>query len=203
MKNYGLSIDFAQQCLHSIEAQLGVKKGAALQEARYSGPDAARKKQSDKNMTSYAIALHLLGKNLLHLSYLKESKHFITKAHFVITKMLTTAKKPDLELAIQVDMQSVLERLRAQEEEGPDASALKGGKRSLRKDTGALTDEDIERSLATIKSGLATVTEGQDSVQEKFREVEAEVQDLPGDHASQFKEEFRDVSGLAVIAKDE
>lgn len=30
MKNYGLSIEYAQQCMKNIEAQLGIKKGAAL-----------------------------------------------------------------------------------------------------------------------------------------------------------------------------
>jgi hypothetical protein len=51
-------------------------------------------------MTAYAISLHIIGKNLLNLSYLKESKHFITKAHYVITKMLVLERKSDLELAI-------------------------------------------------------------------------------------------------------
>ena len=39
IKNYGLSIDYAQQCLKSIEQELGIQKGQALQEARYNGKD--------------------------------------------------------------------------------------------------------------------------------------------------------------------
>jgi hypothetical protein len=119
-------------------------------------------------MTSYAIALHILGKNLLHLNYLKEAKHFVTKAHFVITRLLTLDKKPDLELAIQVDMKSVLERLRSEELAEPgQVTGL--GKKTLRKDYGPLTDDDIERSLATIKSGLASVTDDRDVVEERLK----------------------------------
>jgi hypothetical protein len=51
-------------------------------------------------MTAYSIALHVLGKNLLNLGFLKEAKHFITKAHYVVTKMLVMDRKFDLELAI-------------------------------------------------------------------------------------------------------
>lgn len=70
------------------------------------------REKNDKAMTSYAIALHLLGKNLLNLSYLKEARHFITKAHYVITKLVVGERKPDLELAIQMDMKTVLDRTR-------------------------------------------------------------------------------------------
>lgn len=157
-----------------------MKKGKALQEARYSGKDPEKQKFNDKHMTAYAISLHILGKNLLNLSYLKEAKHFITKAHYVITKMLVLDRKSDLELAIQMDMKTVLERGRLLAE-GGDPDEKKAGKRSLQKEYGQLTEEDIERSLATIKSGLATVSEGQDSAQEKFRQIEAEMLLLPDD----------------------
>jgi hypothetical protein len=117
-------------------------------------------------MTAYAIALHILGKNLLNLSFFKESKHFITKAHYVVTKMLLLEKKYDLQLAIQMDMKTVLEKTRYLAEvvadpAMPDQKAAQGGKgkRAHSKDPG-LSEEDIERSLATIKSGLATVSEG-------------------------------------------
>jgi len=79
---------------------LGVKKGQELPKTKYTGRDPDRMKDNDKHMTSYAISMHILGKNLLMLNFLKESKHFITKAHYVITKMLVQGRKPDLELAI-------------------------------------------------------------------------------------------------------
>ena len=41
----------------------------------------------------------------------------------------------------------------------------------------ALTDEDIERSLSAIKSGLATV-DGRDSVQEKYNEIGDELKKM-------------------------
>jgi len=47
-------------------------------------------------MTQYSIALHIVGKNLLNLNFNKEAKHFITKAHYVVTKMLVAEKKSDL-----------------------------------------------------------------------------------------------------------
>ena len=42
MKNYGLSIDFAQRCMKSTEKELGIKKGMAFKEALYSGKDLAK-----------------------------------------------------------------------------------------------------------------------------------------------------------------
>jgi hypothetical protein len=135
-------------------------------------------------MTAYSISLHILGKNLLNLGFLKEAKHFITKAHYVVTKMLLLEKKNDLQLAIQMDMKTVLEKTRYQAEvyldeaEKRKAQSLRG-KKKLVKET--LTDEDIERSLATIVSGLATISEGPDSLQEKVKEVEDEVRQL-ADH---------------------
>jgi len=50
IKNYGLSIDYAQQCLKNIEKGLGIKKGQALQEARYNGKELEKQKYNDKMM---------------------------------------------------------------------------------------------------------------------------------------------------------
>ena len=86
--------------MKSTEKELGIKKGMAFKEALYSGKDLAKQKTNDKHMTAYAIALHILGKNLMNLDFIKEAKHFITKAHYVITKMLLVGRKADLELAI-------------------------------------------------------------------------------------------------------
>ena len=150
-----------------------MKKGLALQEARYTGREPEKQKTNDKNMTAYAISLHLLGKNLLNLGFLKEAKHFITKAHYVITKMLVVDRKHDLELAIQMDMKTVLEKTRFQGEKGdPNEKRVwtKAGKRVIEKDThGPLTEAEIERSLATIKKSLSTVPETAEVVQEKHR----------------------------------
>ena len=77
--------------------------------------------------------------------------------------MLLLEKKYDLQLAIQMDMKTVLEKTRyvAEVVTDPDQKVAQGskGKRTHSKDPG-LSEEDIERSLATIKSGLATVSEG-------------------------------------------
>jgi hypothetical protein len=123
--------------------------------------------------------LHIVGKNLLNLGFFKEAKHFITKAHFVVTKMLVQERKADLQLAIQIDMRNVLEKTRylaeVEAEEGAGGGVKgRGQKRGLKKET-ALTDEDIERSLAAIKSGLATVSDGQDTVVERFNEIGEEL----------------------------
>jgi hypothetical protein len=61
-------------------------------------------------------------------------------------------------------MRAVLEKTRymadVEAEEGATGAAKgKGKKRGLKKEH-VLTDEDIERSLAAIKSGLATVSDG-------------------------------------------
>ena len=155
-------------------------------------------------MTQYAIAMHILGKNLLTLNFDKEAKHFITKAHHVVTKMLLLEKKTDLQRAIQFDMKEVLEKTRyAEAVSGPEE-----GKRKGKKDH-ALTDEDIERSLAAIKSELATVSDGQDTVQGRYKEIEQEMKDLSaeGDAGlSQFQEEFREIveaDGGRIVERDE
>lgn len=59
-------------------------------------------------------------------------------------------------------MRTVLEKTRYLADiEAEDGAQITGNKKkkSLKKET-ALTDEDIERSLAAIKSGLATVSDG-------------------------------------------
>ena len=39
MKNYGMSIDYAQQTLKDVERDLKIKRGQALQDARYAGKE--------------------------------------------------------------------------------------------------------------------------------------------------------------------
>ena len=84
-------------------------------------------------------------------------------------------------------MKAVLDKTKEQEK-------LKG---FVERDTHIqLTEDDIERSLATIKSGIATVmTEGKDSAIEKFKKVEAEVEQLADkERAASFKEEFKELA---------
>ena len=49
----------------------------------------------EKNLTTYAIANHLLAKSLISLHYLREAKVFLGKASTVVNKVLNT-KKLDL-----------------------------------------------------------------------------------------------------------
>jgi hypothetical protein len=104
--------------LSKIESELGIQKGMALQEVRYAGRELEKQQHNDKIMTQYAIALHIVGKNLLNLNFNKEAKHFITKAHYCVTKMLILEKKTDLQVAIQLDMRAVLEKTRYLQEVG-------------------------------------------------------------------------------------
>lgn len=60
----------------------------------------------DTIMTTYAICLHVLGKNLANLKYYPESKVFLHRAQYVSTH-LTTVPKPDLVQAINVDIKSI------------------------------------------------------------------------------------------------
>ncbi len=57
-------------------------------------------------MTTYAIALHLLGKNLANLKYIKEARVFLSKAWYVSINMLTLPK-PDLQMAISNDLNNL------------------------------------------------------------------------------------------------
>jgi hypothetical protein len=66
-----------------------------------------------------------------------------------------------------MDMKIVLEKTRyiAEVVTDPEKKLLQGkGKKSAVSKEPGLSEEDIERSLATIKSGLATVGEGQGAV---------------------------------------
>ena len=58
-----------------------------------------------------------------------------------------------------MDMKTVLEKTRYLTEMEANASGKDKKKRGASKDL-VLTDEDIERSLSAIKSGLATWSEG-------------------------------------------
>ena len=60
----------------------------------------------DKQITSYAISLHLLGNNLANLKYFKEAKVFLSKAHYVSLNMMHKPK-PELQVAINNDMNNV------------------------------------------------------------------------------------------------
>ena len=55
-----------------------------------------------------------------------------------------------------------------------------------------LTDEDIERSLHAIKSGLATLSDGKDSLQERYEQIGVELKNanIPDE---EYKEEFKDL----------
>lgn len=111
-------------------------------------------------------------------------------------------------------MRNVLEKTRyladVEAEEGAGGGVRgRGQKRGLKKET-ALTDEDIERSLAAIKSGLATVSDGQDTVVERFNEIGEELKQLDtgGElEFKEFKEEFKDIfeteDGAKLLDKDE
>ena len=62
-----------------------------------------------------------------------------------------------------MDMKAILEKTRSirdAEDTQKRRTLAQGKKLELKKDATALTEEDIEKSLATIRSGLATVTEG-------------------------------------------
>ena len=63
-----------------------------------------------------------------------------------------------------MDMKTVLEKTRYLAEMEAAVSGRDKNKRGITKEL-VLTDEDIERSLSAIKSGLATWSEGQDTVQ--------------------------------------
>ena len=95
--------------------------------------------------------------------------------------MLVLEKKADLQLAIQMDMKTVLEKTRyltEMEALEAKAAAARSGEASSKKKKLAkehvLTDDDIERSLSAIKSGLATA-DGPDAVQDKYMEIEGEI----------------------------
>ena len=159
-------------------------------------------------MTQYSIALHIIGKNLLDLGYYKEARHFITKAHYVVTKMLVKERKADLQLAIQKDMKAVIEKTRYANEVKNDRLIESKGKIE-KEENKEMTDEEIARSLSAIKSGLATVSEGADSVQERYAEIEEEIRKLENAEEStklhqEFTEEFKDLTkSQQVLRTDE
>jgi hypothetical protein len=79
----------------SVEKHMKIDRHRPLAECKYFGEDRQIAEEYDKTMTTYAIALHLIGKNLSNLKYAKEAKVFLSKAHYVSLNMLLNPK-PDL-----------------------------------------------------------------------------------------------------------
>ena len=110
-----------------------------------------------------------------------------------------------------MDMRTVLEKTRylheieSREANKKLADSNVGKKAKLKKDQ-VLTDEDIERSLSAIKSGLATLSDGKDSIQERYEQIGEELKKagLPDE---EYKEEFKDLfqkeDGTKIVDKDE
>ena len=67
LNRYAESIDYAQSCLAQLESALQIDKSKPLADYKFFGTDMVKQIEYDKKMTSYAISLHLLGKNLANL----------------------------------------------------------------------------------------------------------------------------------------
>ncbi|CDW88809.1 UNKNOWN [Stylonychia lemnae] len=137
LNRYAESIDYAQNCMNTIEAHMNMDRNKPLAEYKFFGTDPVKILEFDKIMTSYAISLHLLGNNLANLKYIKEAKVFLTKAQYVTNNMLNKPK-PDLQLAITNDLNNLQKNYKTQI--------------NLTKKTQM---EDIESSLMNIKTNLA------------------------------------------------
>ena len=105
---------------------------------KYRGENKKVMAEREKNMTTYAIANHLLAKSLISLHYLREAKVFLGKASTVVNKVLNT-KKLDLQAAIMNDI-----------------AALGRAMRSYARSKEEPTEVEIERTLTSIKTDLVT-----------------------------------------------
>ena len=94
----------------------------------------------EKQLTTYAIANHLLAKSLITLQYYREAKVFLGKASTIVSKALNQ-KKPDLQAAI-----------------GNDVAQLGRIMRSFADVQEVPSEAEIVRALTTIKTDLATQT---------------------------------------------
>ena len=92
----------------------------------------------EKDLTSYAIANHLLAKSLISLHYLREAKVFLGKASTIVNKVLNT-RKYDLQAAIQNDI-----------------AALGRAMRSYARHKEEPNEAEIERTLTSIRTDLVT-----------------------------------------------
>jgi len=106
LDRYGESIDYAQACMEHTESALGIDRKRPLAEYKMLGTDPQRRSDYDKKVTTYAIALHLLGKNLANLKFMKEAKVFLNRANYVSLSLMLK-QKPDLQLAITNDLNVV------------------------------------------------------------------------------------------------
>ena len=94
----------------------------------------------EKQLTTYAIANHLLAKSLITLQYYREAKVFLGKASTIVSKALST-RKLDLQAAI-----------------GNDVAQLGRIMRSFADVQAVPSEAEIVRALTTIKTDLATQT---------------------------------------------
>ena len=78
-----------------LEELMGIDRKRPLAEYKFFSHDDEKMNEYDKQLTSYAISLHLLGKNLANLKYFKEAKVYLSKANYVATHMLIKPK-PEL-----------------------------------------------------------------------------------------------------------
>ena len=105
---------------------------------KYRGENKKIMADREKNLTTYAIANHLLAKSLISLHYLREAKVFLGKASTVVNKVLST-KKLDLQAAIMNDI-----------------AALGRAMRSYARSKEEPTEIEIERTLTSIRTDLVT-----------------------------------------------
>ena len=94
--------------------------------------------QREKDLTTYAIANHLLAKSLISLNYFREAKVFLAKASTIVNKLLNT-RKYDLQAAVMNDI-----------------AALGRAMRAYARSAEEPTEAQIERTLTSIKTDLMT-----------------------------------------------
>ena len=100
MNRFAEAIEYCQICTGAIDKSLGIEKRThALLSLKYKGANKNLQVEREKNLTTYAIANHLLAKSLISLHYLREAKVFLGKASTIVNKVLNT-RKYDLQAAI-------------------------------------------------------------------------------------------------------
>lgn len=113
MNRFAEAIEYCQMCTGQIDKNLGIEKRAhALLALKYRGSNKKVMAEREKDLTTYAIANHLLAKSLISLHYLREAKVFLGKASTIVNKVLNT-RKYDLQSAIQNDIAALGRAMRS------------------------------------------------------------------------------------------
>ena len=85
MNRFAESVEYSNLSIKQAERLLGLSgTSVSIESLRYKGMNKEALMKREKQLTTYAIANHLLAKSLITLKYYREAKVFLNKASKVV-----------------------------------------------------------------------------------------------------------------------